>query len=49
MLVVIAYCVSQFQEFVNSNNELDTKITDLTLSYEQEEIRQKELTRIKQQ
>jgi hypothetical protein len=49
LLVVIAYCASQFQEFVNSNDALDTKITELTLSYEQEEIRQKELTRIKQQ
>lgn len=49
LLVVIAYCASQFQEFVSTNEALDSKIAELTLSYEQEEIRQKELTRIKQQ
>jgi len=34
LFTVIAFCATQFQDFVRSNNDLDLKIAEMTQSYE---------------
>ena len=34
LLIVVAYCATQYKEFVSSNNALDAKIAEMTTNYE---------------